>query len=61
MLAFMIVTTKMREQKPGATFVERLLGVERRVPYQRGRDSTKSEGGLIFEDLKLLGLSIKEK
>ena len=43
--AFMIVTTKMREQKPGATFVERLLGVERRVPYQRGRGSTKSEGG----------------
>ena len=27
----------MREQRAGATFVERLLGGERRQPYQRGR------------------------
>ena len=31
----------MREQKAGATFVERLLGGERRRPYQRDRGAGK--------------------
>ena len=41
--SFLAEGRMMREQKSGATFVERLLGGERRRPYQRNRGEDKLE------------------